>query len=69
MYDLIIQNVRIADGTGNPSYHARVAVSGGKIAAIGRTLTGAKEVLDGGGLTLAPGFIDAHSHHDLMLER
>ena len=69
MYDLIIQNVRIADGTGNPAYHARVAVSGGRIAAIGRTLTGAKEVLDGGGLTLAPGFIDAHSHHDLLLER
>ena len=65
MFDLIISGGRIADGTGRLAYAADIAVSGGRIAAIG-DLRGeaAKETLDAVGLIVAPGFIDAHAHSD-----
>ena len=69
MYDLIIRGARIADGTGNPMYHADVAVRDGKIARIGyRLRADANRVIDGTGKVLAPGFIDAHSHLDCRIE-
>ena len=69
MYDLIIRSARIADGTGNPMYHADVAVKDGKIAKIGYNLRGdANRVIDGTGKVLAPGFLDAHSHLDTGIE-
>ena len=70
MYDILIKNARIADGTGNPMYHADLAVKDGRIARISKALKAeARTVIDGKGKVLAPGFIDAHSHHDLVLER
>jgi N-acyl-D-amino-acid deacylase len=58
-YDVLIQNGRIMDGTGNPWYSADIAIRGNRIAAIGK-LTGAKakRVIDARGLVVAPGFID-----------
>jgi N-acyl-D-amino-acid deacylase len=67
--DLLIRNADIVDGTGAPAYRADVAVTGGAIAEIG-TLppeTQAAEVIDANGLTLAPGFIDIHTHADIAL--
>ena len=69
MYDMIIKNAHIADGSGNPMYHADVAVKDGKIARIGVNLGEAETVIDGKGKVLSPGFIDVHSHHDLELEK
>lgn len=69
MYDILIQNARVADGSGNPLYHADVAVKDGRIARIGVHLGEAETVIDGKGKVLAPGFIDVHSHHDLVVER
>ncbi|MFG3504410.1 amidohydrolase family protein [Streptomyces sp. NPDC047821] len=70
--DLVIRDVRVVDGTGGPSYHADVGVTGGRIAAIRRegerSLTGAR-VFDAHGLALSPGFIDMHAHSDLALLR
>lgn len=68
MYDLIFRNVRIVDGSGSPWYRADLAVSGDRIAAIGR-LEGAEaaRVIEGGDDVLAPGFIDLHVHSDLQL--
>ena len=69
MYDILIQSARIADGTGNPMYHADVAVKDGKIVKIGYNLkVQAEKVIDGTGKVLAPGFIDAHSHADKRVE-
>jgi N-acyl-D-aspartate/D-glutamate deacylase len=69
-YDLLIQNGRIVDGTGNPWFYGDVAITGDKIVAVGRVPEGkAKRIIDAKGLIVAPGFIDMHSHSDdLLLE-
>ena len=69
MYDLIINNAHIYDGTGGESYMGAVGIKDGKIAKVSRVnLEGAKEVIDARGLALSPGFIDAHSHSDYALD-
>lgn len=65
--DLLIQNARIIDGTGQPAYTADVAIASDRIAAIGRLETKARQTLDARGATLIPGIIDPHSHADLIL--
>ncbi|MCC6179795.1 MAG: D-aminoacylase [Chloroflexi bacterium] len=67
-YDLLFTNARVVDGTGSPWYRADVAVSGGRIVAIGRRLDGeAARTIDVADRVLAPGFFDMHSHSDVML--
>lgn len=65
MFDLIIQNGTVIDGTGKAGYRADVAVQDGKIACIAEHIEGGKTVIDATGLTVTPGFIDAHSHSDM----
>lgn len=66
--DLLIRNGMVVDGTGNPWFNGDVAVRGDRIAAIGRSLpVKAKREIDAKGLVVAPGFIDQHSHSDLLL--
>ena len=68
-YEILIRDAQILDGTGGPGYFSDAGIAGGKIAAIGRRLQGTAEtVIDGRGLVLCPGFIDAHSHQDMALE-
>ncbi|HMC18100.1 MAG TPA: hypothetical protein VKH16_02700, partial [Gemmatimonadales bacterium] len=59
VYDLILKNGWIVDGSGNPRYKGDVAVQGDRLAAVG-FLGGAqaRETLDVAGLAVAPGFID-----------
>jgi len=64
MYDRIIENALIYDGTGAPAFRGSVAMEKGKIAAVGQNLGAAEVTVDAHGLALAPGFIDVHSHAD-----
>lgn len=65
MYDLLIQNGRIIDGTGSPAMHAEIAVKDGKIVKIARHIPAdATTVIDAAGKVVTPGFIDSHSHSD-----
>jgi len=61
-FDLILRKGRIVDGTGNPAFFADIAVKDGRIAGIGKLTGDAKEQIDLNGLTVAPGFIDVHTH-------
>jgi len=68
-YDLIVRNGRIVDGTGNPWFYGDLAVRGDRIVAIGKIAdtAAAARVIDAKGLIVVPGFIDMHSHSDLLL--
>jgi N-acyl-D-amino-acid deacylase len=61
----LIENIRVVDGSGSPARAASVLVSGRRVTAVGniQPMTG-DTIVDGGGLVLAPGFIDTHSHLD-----
>lgn len=68
MLDLIIRNGRIYDGTGNPWFWSDIGISDGLIVEIGNLrgqLAGAE--IDAAGRAVAPGFIDIHSHSDIVL--
>jgi N-acyl-D-aspartate/D-glutamate deacylase len=67
MYDLILKGGRIYDGSGMRSFVGDVAISGGRIAAIGRINAAADRVLDVDGLAVAPGITDFHTHFDAQL--
>jgi N-acyl-D-amino-acid deacylase len=67
MFDLLIQNAHVIDGAGGPGYRAGIGVVGDRITVIGQIEGLAKRAIDASGLILAPGFIDPHSHADLIL--
>ena len=61
----LFRNAKLYDGTGAPAFTADVLVSGDRIVEVGPQLNAqADQVIDLQGLSLAPGFIDAHSHND-----
>lgn len=67
---ILITNVSLLDGSGGPATRAAVRITSGRIVAVepgsGESRPGDR-VVDGKGLTLAPGFIDTHSHADRSL--
>ncbi len=65
---MIIRNGVVVDGSGKPGYKADVLIEGERIVKIGSIApAGDMAVIDAGGLTVAPGFIDTHSHSDLQV--
>jgi len=64
--DLVLRGGMVHDGLGSPPLRADVVIDGGRIAAIDTHRHSAREVIDCDGLLVAPGFIDPHSHSDLV---
>ncbi|MGW4801174.1 amidohydrolase family protein, partial [Nonomuraea sp. NPDC004297] len=64
-FDVVISGGRVLDGTGAPPYRADLAISGDRVAAVGR-LDGvpAGTAIDASGRLVAPGFVDCHAHGD-----
>jgi len=65
MYDLLLKNGLIVDGTGSAPYRADVAVRDGDIAVIGQVEGESLQTIDAGGQVVSPGFIDLHTHSDM----
>ena len=65
MFDLIIRNGIVVDGTGAERRVADVAVKSGRVAKVAPAIAeiGAREV-DASGLVVAPGWVDIHTHYD-----
>ena len=69
MKKFIIRNAYVIDGSGTPAFPADVLIEDGTIKAIGKQdPQQAGMVIDAHGLTLAPGFINSHSHGDMMAD-
>ena len=68
MFDLIIRNGLIIDGTGRKAYTNDIGINGEYITTIGslNNIQGKNEI-NANGLVIAPGFIDAHAHSDGIL--
>lgn len=65
--DTLIRNGRVIDGTGAPERRGDVAIHNGRIVAIDAQKIEAKVAFDASGKVVAPGFVDIHSHGDLVL--
>ena len=68
MFDLIIRGGRIIDGSGSPWYYGDIGIRGDRITAIGKLdQAEARRVIEASDHVVCPGFIDMHSHSDIML--
>ena len=67
MYDLLIRDGLVVDGSGMPAFHADVGIERGKVTEIGRLGGPAKRTIDADGRAVAPGFIDNHCHFDAQV--
>jgi len=67
MYDLIIRDAEIIDGSGQPRRRGDIAISDGRLAALGAVDGAARCELRADGLVAAPGFVDVHTHYDCQV--
>jgi len=65
--DLVLENGRVVDGTGNPCFFGNVGIKAGTIVEVGSVKGRRLETIDAGGQIVSPGFIDGHCHSDLMV--
>ena len=65
--DILIKNGIVVDGTGAAAKQASIGIAQGKIAEVGNISGTAKRTIDAGGLVVAPGFIDPHTHYDAQI--
>lgn len=67
MYDLVIRNGTVVDGTGADRIAADIAVTDGRIVEVGQVDGRARETIDASDLIVAPGFVDPHTHYDAQI--
>lgn len=64
MYDMVIRNGSVIDGTGAAARDVDVAITGGIIAAVGADLGEGRQEIDAAGMLVTPGWVDIHTHYD-----
>ncbi len=64
MFDILIKDGNIVDGTGTKSFISDVAIKDGKIAEVGKISQKAKREIDADGYLVTPGWVDIHTHYD-----
>ncbi len=64
MFDILIKNGAVVDGTGSEPRTADIAIQGDRIVAVGKISEPALRVIDAEGLLVTPGFVDIHTHYD-----
>jgi N-acyl-D-aspartate/D-glutamate deacylase len=64
MHDIVIRGGTIVDGTGKSAFTGDVAISNGRIAAVGGKQGPARRDIDAHGLLVTPGWVDVHTHYD-----
>ena len=67
MFDVVIRNGLVVDGTGNPGRLADVAIRDGRIVAVGEVSDSGDREIDAEGFVVAPGFVDVHTHFDAQV--
>ena len=67
-WDILVRGGIAIDGSGRPGVVSDVAIAGGRIEGLGRSLSGdARKIIDAEGLAVTPGFIDIKTHSDFVL--
>jgi N-acyl-D-aspartate/D-glutamate deacylase len=64
MHDIVIRGGTIVDGTGKAAFTGDVAISGGRIAAVGGKQGPGRREISADGLLVTPGWVDVHTHYD-----
>jgi N-acyl-D-aspartate/D-glutamate deacylase len=67
MFDCVLRNGTIVDGSGDPAYIGDLAIVGDRIAAVGRVAEPGRNEIDASGCWITPGFVDPHTHLDAQL--
>lgn len=64
MFDLVVRNGSVVDGTGEPARTADVGITDGVVVEVGPGLSKGAREIDADGLLVTPGFVDVHTHYD-----
>ncbi|HNR24215.1 MAG TPA: D-aminoacylase [Candidatus Bipolaricaulis anaerobius] len=67
LYDIVIKEAAVVDGSGDPAFTSDVAIKNSQIVRMGSVKAKAKTIIDAKGLIICPGFIDIHSHSDFSV--
>ena len=65
MFDLLIKNGTVVDGSGAPGYLADIGITRDSITVVGSFDGDAAQTIDATGRVITPGFIDLHCHSDM----
>ena len=67
MYDIVIKNGLVLDGTGEASFVGDIGIKSAAISKIGKIGREAKKIINAKGMVVCPGFIDIHTHSDFTI--
>src|SRR6185369_1701566 len=68
LYDTLIRGGMVVDGTRMQRRRCDLAIKNGRVAKLGHIKPAdADRVLDAGGMVVAPGFVDLHTHYDAQV--